>query len=269
MSTIKHQYRADIDGLRAFAVTSVVLFHVGVSLLPSGYVGVDIFFAISGYLIGGILFREVHQGSFSFANFYARRARRILPALVCVICISCTGGLLLLDSAELTNLASSSIAALIGISNIKFFLLNDYFQRDSSLLPMLMTWSLGVEEQFYLLFPFLLLAMARLNSTYTGRVIAFISAVSFICSVVITKINPTAAFYLLPFRAWELGLGALLAIHHERRSHQPIIPFHANVQGAIGLTLLILSVTLFDEDTPFSGYAAIKSPRMSTVSSGR
>ncbi|MBY0406092.1 MAG: acyltransferase [Rickettsiales bacterium] len=250
---MKPAYRPDIDGLRALAILSVVLFHTGLSWLPSGYVGVDIFFVISGYLIGGIIFAEIHAKTFSFANFYARRAKRILPALMLVVLASCALGYALLGASELTDLATSSAAALLGVANIKFFLRNDYFQSDSELLPMLMTWSLGVEEQFYLFFPFVLLAMARLNAKRTGLALGVISAASFIASVIVTKTHPTAAFYLLPLRAWEMGAGAMLAMRHATQSPNPQA---GSVGGTIGIALLIASMLLFDETTPFPGLAA-------------
>ncbi|HOY79121.1 MAG TPA: acyltransferase, partial [Hyphomonadaceae bacterium] len=152
-------YRRDIDGLRAIAVTSVVLYHAGLAFLPGGFVGVDIFFVISGYLIGGILLREVSEKRFKFTEFYARRARRILPALIVVVLAASAFGLVFLTSMELKAFSSSAISALAGVANIRFWQGTGYFTPSAHFDPLLMTWSLGVEEQFYVVFPFLLLAI--------------------------------------------------------------------------------------------------------------
>jgi peptidoglycan/LPS O-acetylase OafA/YrhL len=143
------RYRPDIDGLRAIAVTSVVLFHAGLYPFSGGFVGVDIFFVISGYLIGGIILRGVEADRFRFADFYARRARRILPALFLVIGALCAAGWFILNSSEYHGVGATSMSALLGVSNFSFWGHQDYFEPDARLAPLLMTWSLGVEEQFY------------------------------------------------------------------------------------------------------------------------
>jgi len=200
------RYRPDIDGIRAIAVTSVVLFHGGFPPFRSGFVGVDIFFVISGYLIGGIIVREVSQGQFDFVNFYARRARRILPALFLVVLFTCLTGWLLLDASEYRYVGATATSALLAVSNFSFWRFQDYFAPDGRLKPLLMTWSLGVEEQFYFLFPFLIIATAKLAAKRIIAVLATMTLASFALSVWWSYAYPTAAFYLLPSRAWELGI---------------------------------------------------------------
>jgi peptidoglycan/LPS O-acetylase OafA/YrhL len=145
-------YRPDIDGLRAIAVCSVVLFHAGLFPFRSGFVGVDIFFVISGYLIGGIILRGAIDGNFSFFEFYSRRAKRILPALILVVATVIAAGWFLLSADEYRGVGATSVSALLATSNFSFMRIQDYFRPDSQLQPLLMTWSLGVEEQFYLFF---------------------------------------------------------------------------------------------------------------------
>ncbi len=193
---VTSKYRADIDGLRAIAVTSVVLYHAGLKQLGSGFVGVDIFFCISGYLIGGIIYSEAISGRFSFAEFYARRARRILPALFVVVVFTCLAGLLLLNATEMVSLAKQAASALAGVSNFYFWADTGYFKTDSALNPLLMTWSLGVEEQFYLFFPFLILAAARFRYRYRLAALAAVCAVSFALSIILTSKSTGTAFYL-------------------------------------------------------------------------
>ncbi len=206
-------YRADIDGLRAIAVLSVLFYHIHPAWLPGGFVGVDIFFVISGYLISGQIYREARAGAFSFGSFYARRARRILPALIVVIAAMLLFGLLCMTPPELHELGKESFSALLGASNLYFYLGQGYFGPGSDHLPLLMTWSLGVEEQFYLFFPPLLLLMLKFGSGKSpGRLIALTALISFAASIWLTGVHAQAAFYLLPTRAWELLLGSMIAI---------------------------------------------------------
>lgn len=143
------EYRRDIDGLRFFAIVPVVFYHAMHALIPSGFVGVDIFFVISGYLIGGIIYREACEGRFNFANFYARRVRRIMPALLAVVVFTLSLGMFVLDTEEILRFSRSALWAILGGSNIFFLRHINYFAPDASDNPLLMTWSLGVEEQFY------------------------------------------------------------------------------------------------------------------------
>jgi len=162
------KYRPDIDGLRAVAVLSILFFHVGIKHFSGGYVGVDIFFVISGYLITSIIVRELTAGEFSIARFYERRVRRILPALTVVVVATLLAGLVLLNPAQLEDLGRSATATSVFSSNIFFFLGSGYFDGSSELKPLLHTWSLAVEEQYYIFFPFLLIVIAKRYSSRFG-----------------------------------------------------------------------------------------------------
>jgi peptidoglycan/LPS O-acetylase OafA/YrhL len=209
-SAQQHAYRPDIDGLRAVAVSSVVFFHAGLFPFRSGFVGVDIFFVISGYLIGGIVLREGTERRFDFVGFYARRARRILPALILVVLITCLLGWFLLDAKEYFFVGATATSSLLAISNFSFWRLQDYFATESQLRPLLMTWSLGIEEQFYLLFPLMIIGIVRLAPGRLMAALVIMTCSSLIVALWSAEVHPAAAFYLLPSRAWELGAGAML-----------------------------------------------------------
>ncbi|MGA8260978.1 MAG: acyltransferase family protein [Arenicellales bacterium] len=249
-------YRRDIDGLRAVAITTVVLFHAGVWPIRSGYVGVDVFFVISGFLIGGIIYRGAATGSFSFAAFYARRARRILPMLFAVVFVSLAAGLALLTSSELKRLAESAVSAMAAGSNFYFWQTQMYFSQDAHLDPMLMTWTLGVEEQFYLTFPVILLIACRFHERAHLLVLAALTLGSLALSVAVTASAPEASFYLLPTRSWELGAGAMLAVW-QSQGHQGPARVVGNVLSLAGLAAIGLAVTVFDETTVYPGAAAL------------
>ncbi|WP_010508536.1 acyltransferase family protein [Komagataeibacter europaeus] len=249
-------YRRDIDGLRAIAVTAVVLFHASVYPVQSGFVGVDIFFVISGFLIGGIVYRDVGLGTFSFVGFYARRARRILPALMAIIAAVMLAGLLFSSPAELRQTSLGAISALLGWSNILFWKQISYFSPDAHLNPFLMTWSLGVEEQFYLFFPVLLLLIGRWRHVYVLGVIGALCLGSLCMAQFGLGRWPAAVFYLLPTRAWEMGMGTFLAV--AKSNYALSFPRPVNhLIGWTGLFLVGLSIFIFDEHTPFPGLAAL------------
>jgi peptidoglycan/LPS O-acetylase OafA/YrhL len=265
----KSSYRPDIDGLRAVAVTSVVLFHAGLFPFNSGFVGVDIFFVISGYLIGGIILRGVADGTFRFADFYARRARRILPALLLVVTAATVAGWFLLDAGEYRGVGATSMSALLATSNFSFWAHQDYFQQDSRLSPLLMTCSLGVEEQFYVFFPIIMLLTMRWAPKRAVFALGLLTIGSFIFSAWSTTTYPATAFYLLPSRAWELGAGAMLAAWEiQRQSH----PSRMDVQsmrfkhllGATGLIALAVAIFALDPSLPFPGFLALL-PVLGTV----
>jgi peptidoglycan/LPS O-acetylase OafA/YrhL len=238
------------------AIAAVVLFHAGVWPFRSGYVGVDIFFVISGFLIGGVIYRGCRSGSFSFADFYARRARRILPMLILVVGVSLAAGLLLLTSSELKRLAESSASAAAAVSNFYFWKTQTYFSQDARLDPMLMTWTLGVEEQFYLAFPLILLLVSKLRDRMHLLMLTILTLASLVLSVAISATAPTAAFYLLPTRAWELGAGALLAVWRAQGGKAPGRTA-GNALSVVGLLAIGLAVTAFNETTPYPGAAAL------------
>lgn len=204
-------YRPDLDGLRAIAVLSVVVYHLLPGALPGGYLGVDIFFVLSGYLITTIIWREMLAGQFSLAAFYNRRVRRIMPALLFMLLFATIASTLVLLPLDLMGMARSLLAALGFVANIYFWRDTDYFSRVADEKPLLHIWSLGVEEQFYLLFPLLLMLLARWRSR-AATVIAALVLLSLTGHfLVLYAGGALPAFYLLPTRAWELGAGALLA----------------------------------------------------------
>ncbi len=251
-------YRPDIDGLRAIAIIAVVLFHAGVPAFRGGFVGVDIFFVISGYLITGLVYREAIGGHFSLASFYARRARRILPALLVVLLVSLAIGFVLLSAGELEELARSSLAALFGVSNIYYWATISYFSPASDHLPMLMTWSLGVEEQFYILLPAVIILGLRFLGGRIIAILAALSVLSFVYSIVALGSAPSFAFYMLPTRAWELGLGGVLALA-ELRGFAPFRGRPRLAEGAAGLGLALLALAIFwlDSSVLFPGVYAL------------
>lgn len=250
-------HRKDIDGLRFFAIVPVVLYHAIGDFIPSGFVGVDVFFAISGYLIGGIIYRESSAGRFRFANFYARRVRRILPALLAVIVFTVLAGLVLLDTEAMSLLAGSAQWTVLGISNVLFFNHIDYFSPDASGNPLLMTWSLGIEEQFYIFFPFVLLALRALRRRYHLLGLLVLVGLSLAVSIYLAAVYPLAGFYLLPARAWELGAGAALAIVHTEIPRERRWATTSDPLAAAGLAMILASCWLFSDKTPFPGYAAL------------
>lgn len=207
-------YRADIDGLRAVAVLSVFAFHLGLySIARGGFVGVDIFFVISGYLITGIIRREIEAGTFSLATFYRRRALRILPAFIAMAVVVAAGTLWLLPPVEAVEVGKSIAAASLSVSNVLFYFSpGGYFFDELSARPMLHTWSLGVEEQFYFIFPLLLIAGYKLAHRQHRLLIALLGISSLAVSIVTLRIDPNGAFFLLPARFWELMIGAAAAL---------------------------------------------------------
>ena len=244
------KYRPDIDGLRALAVIPVVWFHSDLPGLPGGFTGVDTFFVISGYLITLIIHREMNSGSFRFSHFYERRFRRIAPALVTVLATSSVAAFGLLLPYELGEFARAEAAAMAMVSNIFFWRTGGYFALADYVVPLLHTWSLGVEEQFYLLFPAILFAASRIG--VPRRTVAAIAAISFALSIVGTVLSPAATFYLLPTRAWELMIGASLAlglVHVPRRVREGA--------GWVGVVLLILAVLFIASSDPFPGWRAL------------
>jgi len=205
-------YRSDIDGLRAIAVLSVVLYHFGIGGLQGGFVGVDVFFVISGYLITGIIQSELARGEFTLARFYERRARRIFPALFVMLLVTMLAGLFVLLPSELAQMGKAATATVLFVSNILFFRQGSYFDEGSNFNALLHTWSLGVEEQFYVGLPLLLMLVHRYRPQWLLRVIAACALLSFAACVLVQPILAKAVFFLSPFRAWELLLGSLVAL---------------------------------------------------------
>ncbi len=251
----KDFYRKDIDGLRMIAVLPVVLEHAHIPGFPGGFVGVDVFFVISGFLITGILVRELEENRFSILNFYERRARRILPALFVVMIATLAVGWWLHSPQRFEALGKSVVATIVFASNIWFWLgAGDYFGPNVDLEPLLHTWSLAVEEQFYVVFPLFLWAVSSLARRSWIVSLWAIALASFGLSLWMTEAAPTANFYLVPTRAWELAAGALLAMG---AFPQPRNRIWLEVAGWLGLALISASILFLSAATPFPGLAAV------------
>ncbi|MBD9446708.1 acyltransferase [Rhizobium sp. RHZ01] len=233
-------YRAEIDGLRAIAVVPVLFFHAAIYPFSGGYVGVDIFFVISGYLITGILLNEIEQGSFSVVGFYDRRIRRIYPALFATIVVTAIAAAFVLYADDLKDFGQSVIATLTFMSNVLFWHETNYFAPNAEFKPLLHTWSLAVEEQFYVLFPLLLSVLAYRGRRSQFAVIAILTLISFAAADVASLRSPASAFFLLPFRAWELSVGALLALYENGRS-RPAGRI-ASIAAIVGLLLIAYAI---------------------------
>jgi len=209
---VRQRYRPDIDGLRALAVSSVLLFHAEVPVFGGGFVGVDIFFVISGYLITLIIIGDLEGGDFSIARFYERRVRRIFQAFFAMLLAVLLTGMILHDALEFARLGKNAIAATVFVSNIFFWRESGYFAPSAETNPLLHTWPLSVEEQFYLFF-LLLVALLALRAPKTLRPFLLIGTVLSVALVGWGASRfPGATFYLLPTRAWELSMGSLLAL---------------------------------------------------------
>ncbi|RUU09301.1 acyltransferase, partial [Mesorhizobium sp. M7A.T.Ca.TU.009.01.3.2] len=247
-------YRRDIDGLRAVAVLPVVLFHFGVSAIPGGFTGVDIFFVISGYLISGSLLDDLERGQFSIGRFYWRRARRILPALTFVILLASIAAWFILLPSDLHEFSLSVIAASTFWSNIYFWKTTNYFSIDAELRPLLHTWSLSVEEQYYIFAPILLYLIYRYVSKRWLTVLLPMAIGSFALAVIATSLAPTAGFYLLPTRIWELALGAMLMLRKP-----PVLASRlaADLIGLAGFALIAFGFVMISDSDPFPGYNAL------------
>ena len=244
------KYRPDIDGLRAIAVLSVVLFHAFPDLLTGGFVGVDIFFVISGYLITAIILGSLDAGSFSFLEFFARRVRRIFPELLIVLLACLAAGWAVMLTSEYATLGKHTAAAAAFIENFALWREGGYFDSDAHAKPLLHVWSLGLEEQFYLAWP-LVLWLTRKTPRLSIGVTLAIALISLACSIVITPAHHVAAFYAPVTRFWELMAGALLACFSVRRIH-PALPYSTWLSG-VGLLLITCSVLRFDSATVFPG----------------
>jgi peptidoglycan/LPS O-acetylase OafA/YrhL len=252
---MKLDYRADIDGLRGIAVLVVVFNHLGFSMFSGGYIGVDIFFVISGFLITTIIAREIQENKFTLSRFYERRVRRILPALVVMAVFALLASALLYDSGRFTSFAKSLLATMLFYSNINFWGEAGYFDAPSSLKPLLHTWSLAVEEQFYIVFPILMYAIHAFARKSTKLILGVIAILSLAFAVYAVNNNDaTSAFYLAHMRAWELLVGGLLALNifpptTDRRINAAL--------GLSGVLMIVAPIFLYTDQTPFPGLSAV------------
>jgi peptidoglycan/LPS O-acetylase OafA/YrhL len=248
-------YRADIDGLRAIAVLAVIFYHAGIPGFSGGFVGVDIFFVISGFLITSIILKEVQTGKFSIARFYERRIRRIFPALYPVIFACFIGAFFLFRVVPYKQFAESVATTVAFCSNLFFlFKSGDYFGGEAAKIPLLHTWSLAVEEQFYIVFPlFLVLINKFLKKKYFPWIFAM-AIISFACSVYVVNINKSAAFYLAPTRAWELLVGSIISLNAI-----PLIraKWMRGCMALLGILCIGYSIWFYTEATLFPGLSAL------------
>ncbi len=247
-------YRSDIDGLRAIAVMPVLFYHAGVAGFSGGYAGVDVFFVISGYLITSIVYADIVSGRFSLARFYERRIRRLLPALVAVIVVTTLLSTWLLLPTPLKDYGQSLLSVALFASNVLFWKEAGYFDAPAELKPLLHTWSLAVEEQYYLFFPPLLYLLCKHVPERVSALIFAAFLASLAACVAMVGSHQSATFYLLPFRAWEMLIGSLLALGFVPR---PGSRRTADIQGALGLALIAGPVLLYSSSTPFPGIAAV------------
>lgn len=251
----RFKYRREIDGLRALAVVPVIFYHAGVEWFTGGYVGVDVFLVISGYLITSLILSESAEGRFTLIGFYERRARRLLPALFVVLLSTVPFAWLLMYPAEYRDYSQSLISTAVFSSNFLFWLESGYFAPAAELKPLLHTWSLAVEEQFYLVFPLLLLALLSWSRKSVVILFSLIGGVSLLAAEWMSGFFPAANFYLLPTRAWELLTGALIGLFATRawENGGGAGSSMAQALSVIGLALILVAVVTYDEATPFPG----------------
>lgn len=252
---MKFNYRPDIDGLRAIAVISVILYHAEfdfylfgnyINLFQGGFLGVDIFFVISGYLISFLLIDRIRNNSFTFTDFYERRARRILPILFLIIIVSFVAGWILMMANQFKEFAASSISSLFFLSNIFFFLTDNYFQESSALKPLLHTWSLSIEEQFYILFPPIIYFFLK-NKIKIVKIFLILFFISLLFSSLLSFAYPQLNFYILPSRIWEILAGSVIAFLHSSNSKKKR---NSQLLTIVGFGLIILSLIFFNNKIP-------------------
>lgn len=247
-------YRPDIDGLRAVAIVPVVLYHAGFVLWGGGFVGVDVFFVISGYLIASFILAEIHSGKFSLGNFYLRRIRRIFPALLTMMAASAAIGALLMTPHAFRRLGESIAATALFSSNFLFWLQSGYFVAPLEERPLLHTWSLGVEEQFYLAFPIFLMLLFRFFPSRLVGATLTLCVVSFGVNVLAVKTHSSFAFFLAPSRIWELFIGVLFAVG---ALAPPRTTRWSEAAGSMGIVLIGCAIFGFSQFTVFPGFAAL------------
>lgn len=251
-------YRPDIDGLRAFAVLCVLVFHAFPDLLPGGFVGVDIFFVISGYLISGIMFRELSEGRFRFSSFYARRVKRIFPALILVLCASFALGWWVLFDDEFKQLNNHILRAAAFLSNFALLKESGYFDNAAETKPLLHLWSLAIEEQFYLFWPLLVWGFWRLRS-HRGLLIGLLWSASLLWNLYESQHHPARDFYSPLTRFWELLTGAALSywLHSSASGQLPKWAGSDSARSIAGMLMLLVSVAAIDSSRAFPGAWAL------------
>ncbi|WP_167392375.1 acyltransferase family protein [Mesorhizobium sophorae] len=248
----RSDHRSDIDVLRAIAVAAVVLFHLGWTTVSGGFVGVDVFFVISGYLISRIIWTESAQGRFSLKNFYARRARRLLPALFATIVVTFVVAAFLFIPEQFQDLSRSAIFSLLGLANVDFWMQSGYFDSGAILKPLLHIWTLAVELQFYAFWPFLIAMAVRKSYWVAFSLIAAAFAASLAGCLWMMGYDPTAAFFLVPFRVWEFAAGGLVFLTERRLSK-----VYADLLYVVGLAAILFAIFGYSGRTAYPGVAAL------------
>jgi peptidoglycan/LPS O-acetylase OafA/YrhL len=249
-------HRDDIDGLRTFAVLPVIAFHFVIlpKIFAGGFVGVDIFFVISGYLITSSILHDINNKTYSIVDFYNRRIRRIFPALFTVFIFCVVVAFFCSFSSEATKISQSILSSVFFVSNYLFYNQSGYFDRNSETNPLLHMWSLSVEEQFYVIFPVAIYLLRDFSDKTRVQLLLAVAFVSFVASVWMVTANTAAAFFLVQYRAWELLIGALLAVNAIPNLTRQ---WEAELVGISGIALIVLSVYLISNNTPFPGLAAV------------
>lgn len=246
--------RSDIDGMRGVAVLAVLAYHYWGGLFRGGFIGVDIFFVISGYLLSAIIISEVKEGRFSFARFYERRIRRIFPALFALLALCAGFGAFFLLPPDALSLNHSTLAASLSSSNFYFWKTSNYFDAPAAVRPLIHTWSLGVEEQFYIVLPIFIVLIQRNLPRYLRTIVVVVAVSSFIWSVIEVRLDPGAAFFLPFSRSWELLLGTALALQVIPAPRSQML---REVLAAFGILGILCSVFLLTAGTPFPGENAL------------
>ena len=260
-------YRPDIDGLRAVAVLSVIVYHVNPALVPAGFVGVDIFFVISGYLISLQIFKDIQAGRFSILEFYRRRIKRIAPAMLVVLGVTLAFAQIMLRPEDAEEVARSAFWSLLSLANAHFWLADDgsYFAGPSDELPLLHFWSLAVEEQFYMIWPLvLMLCGSRIASRPFFAVAIVVAVLSFLFGQYYFSVDPSFVYYMLPARAGELLIGALAAWWIHARGALRISRMWNDILATAGIALVAGALFLVSADDPFPGFAAL-APTLGTA----
>jgi len=253
------KYRPDIDGLRAVSIIAVIFFHSGFKFLSGGYVGVDIFFVISGYLITGLVFDEIRSGTFTYATFYKRRAARLLPALIITLAIVFLFGFLFYDNKAFDNLGKEIFFSALGAANILFGRGVNYFAQADSVRPLIHLWSLGVEEQFYLVWPTILITLASLRLKHILMIVIVLFSISFYLSVATIEVAPSKAYFYPQYRAFELLVGAFTALGMRAKSFNEFRISDANREliALVSIVLIIAPMFLLDKSSSFPGFNAL------------
>ena len=244
-------FRADIEGLRAVAILPILIFHLDPAAMPGGFIGVDIFFVISGFLISGQILRS-GPGEFRFVQFYIRRIRRLFPALAVTVAVSLVFAWKLFTPSHLVGFAKSALASLAGIANVYFYASVDYFNENALLHPLLHVWSLSLEEQFYLIWPAFLILAARLARHAVLGAVVTVGLLSLAACMVSLRQDPYLAFYMMPLRIFEFSIGCVVLLLVKRP--RPLISM---LCGALGTAILIASCFMFDGNSPWPGIGAL------------